>query len=90
MNWPIAKVGSLCEITSSKRIFARDYVSDGVPFFRGKEISEKFNGAQSLSTKLFIPRDRFDEIAAKFGAPREGDLLLTSCPNYQIVRPGKG
>jgi len=48
MSWTAAKLSSLCEITSSKRIFASDYVSEGVPFFRGKEISEKFNGAQSL------------------------------------------
>jgi type I restriction enzyme S subunit len=78
MSWTAAKLSSFCEITSSKRIFASDYVSEGVPFFRGKEISEKFNGAQSLSTELFISRQKFEEIASKFGAPKEGDLLLTS------------
>lgn len=78
MRLVTAKVGSLCEITSSKRIFASDYVSEGVPFFRGKEISEKFNGTHSLSTELFISRQKFEEIASKFGAPKDGDLLLTS------------
>lgn len=78
MSWTAAKFSSLCEITSSKRIYAHDYVAEGVPFFRGKEISEKFNGAQSLSTELFISRQKFEEIASKFGAPKEGDLLLTS------------
>jgi len=61
-----------------------------VPFFRGKEISEKFNGAQTLSTELFISRQRFEEIASKFGAPREGDLLLTSVGTLGVpylVRP---
>ncbi len=72
------RVSDLCEITSSKRIFAADYQTEGVPFFRGKEITEKYNGAIEVSTELFIARSKFEEIKAKSGAPRPGDLLLTS------------
>ncbi len=71
-------VSDLCEITSSKRIFASDYRAEGVPFFRGKEITEKYNGAIEVSTELFIERSKFEEIKAKSGAPMPGDLLLTS------------
>jgi type I restriction enzyme S subunit len=71
-------VSDLCEITSSKRIFAADYQTEGVPFFRGKEITEKYNGAIEVSTELFIERSKFEEIKAKSGAPMPGDLLLTS------------
>jgi len=71
-------VSDLCEITSSKRIFAADYQAEGVPFFRGKEITEKYNGAIEVSTELFIARSKFEEIKAKSGAPMSGDLLLTS------------
>ena len=78
MKWDSVKVGTLCEITSSKRIFVADYVSEGVPFLRGKEISEKFNGNQNLSTELFISRTKYEEIASRFGAPISGDVLLTS------------
>jgi type I restriction enzyme S subunit len=91
MMWPTAKAELLCEITSSKRIFATDYVSEGVPFFRGKEISEKFNRNQTLSTELFISRNKFEEIASKFGAPSTGDLLLTSVGtlgNPYLVKDG--
>jgi len=52
----VYKMRELCEITSSKRIFAADYKSDGVPFYRGKEISEKFRGNLDVSTELFIDR----------------------------------
>jgi len=72
------RVSDLCEITSSKRIFAADYQTEGVPFFRGKEITEKYNGAIEVSTELFIARSKFEEIKAKSGAPIPGDLLLTS------------
>jgi type I restriction enzyme S subunit len=68
----------LCEITSSKRIFAADYVSEGVPFYRGREITEKYKGNLEVSTELFITEEKFREIERKFGAPMQGDLLLTS------------
>ncbi len=76
--WPTKRMDELCEIISSKRIFAADYVSEGVPFYRGKEITEKHKGKLDISTELFISEDKFSEIERKFGAPRSGDLLLTS------------
>ncbi len=81
----------LCEITSSKRIFAADYQTEGIPFFRGKEITERFNGAIGVSTELFIARQKFEEIKAKFGVPNVGDLLLTSVGTLgstYVVQPG--
>lgn len=77
-TWPLKRMNELCEITSSKRIFAADYVSEGVPFYRGREITEKYKGNLDVSTELFITEERFREIERKFGAPKQGDLLLTS------------
>ena len=70
--WPTKRMDELCEITSSKRIFAADYVSEGVPFYRGKEITEKHKGKLDISTELFISENKFSEIERKFGAPRSG------------------
>jgi type I restriction enzyme S subunit len=81
----------LCEITSSKRIFAADYVSEGVPFYRGREITEKYKGNLDVSTELFITEEKFGEIERKFGAPKTGDLLLTSVGtlgSVYVVKPG--
>ncbi|MBF0614896.1 MAG: restriction endonuclease subunit S [Magnetococcales bacterium] len=81
----------LCEITSSKRIFAADYVSEGVPFFRGREITEKYKGNLDISIELFITEEKFREIERKFGAPKQGDLLLTSVGtlgSVYVVKPG--
>ena len=77
-GWQAYRMNELCEITSSKRIFASDYVSAGVPFYRGREITEKYKGNLEVSTELFITEQKFVEIERKFGAPRPGDLLLTS------------
>jgi type I restriction enzyme S subunit len=72
------KIKDYCEITSSKRIYAADYQEEGVPFFRGKEIVEKYYGATELSTKLFISPNKFEEIKSRYGVPKPGDILLTS------------
>jgi type I restriction enzyme S subunit len=55
------KLGDILEITSSKRIFASDYVSSGIPFYRGKEIIQKEKG-ESITDLLFISREKFEEI----------------------------
>ena len=67
----------LLEVTSSKRIHMADYVSDGVPFYRGKEVIERAKG-NTISTELFIAPAQYKEIKQKFGSPQDGDILLTS------------
>lgn len=71
------KLSDLAEITSSKRIFYNEYVSQGIPFYRSKEIIERFNGNKQTES-LYIKKDKFEEIKSKFGVPSENDLLLTS------------
>jgi type I restriction enzyme S subunit len=81
-----------CDITSSKRIYASDYQSDGIPFFRGKEIVEKFKGVSEISTKLYISVDKYGQIKSRFGVPKHGDILLTSVGTLGIpylVNEGK-
>lgn len=79
-GWKNYKVGDLCQITSSKRIFAQEYVDAGIPFYRSKEIIEKALG-KNVTECLFISIDRFNEIKIKFGAPQKGDILLSSVGN---------
>lgn len=77
MEWKEYKLGDVCSISSSKRIFASEYKNAGIPFYRGKEIIEKQKG-NNISNELFISHNRYIEIKEKFGVPQEGDLLLTS------------
>lgn len=76
-DWKVVELNDICEITSSKRIFFKDYVKEGIPFYRSKEIILKSNNSL-ISEPLFITRERFEEINDKFGVPKEGDILLTS------------
>ncbi len=76
-EWKKVRLGDICDILSSKRIFAKEYVREGVSFFRGKEIIEKQKG-NKVSTELFITRERYEELKSKSGVPSKGDILLTS------------
>lgn len=82
----------LLEVTSSKRIHMADYVSTGVPFYRGKEVIERAKG-NDISTELFIAPLQYQEIKRKFGSPIDGDILLTSVGTlgvaYFVSRDGE-
>ena len=76
-NWEIKCLDELGTITSSKRIYKSEYVKDGVPFYRTKEIKELSNG-KPISLELFISRERYEEIKLTFGVPKIGDLLMSA------------
>ncbi len=76
-EWKKYKLGDLADITSSKRIFYSDYVMEGIPFFRSKEIIERSLG-ESGGEPLYISREKFTEIKNNFGAPVDGDLLISA------------
>jgi type I restriction enzyme S subunit len=89
-GWETTQLESLAVISSSKRIFAKEYQTEGVPFFRGKEISLLSKG-ESFTSDIFISKERFLELKNKFGAPVPGDLLLTSVGtigNSYLVQEG--
>jgi type I restriction enzyme S subunit len=76
-SWPLRRIEEICEVTSSKRIYATELVPAGVPFLKSKEIIEKVNG-QSHSNPLYISEQRFQEVAEQTGSIEAGDVLLTS------------
>jgi type I restriction enzyme S subunit len=70
-------LAQLATVTSSKRIFFSDYVEEGIPFYRSKEIIAKSN-FESIQNPLYITEERYSDIKEKFGVPISGDLLVTS------------
>ena len=83
-GWDIVELGELTDIGSSKRIFEKEYVSEGIPFYRTKEIVELSKG-NSVSTELFITEERFAEIKEKYGAPKNGDLLISAVGTIGVI-----
>ena len=76
-DWKEKKIEDIATLTSSKRIHASDYVPKGIPFYRGKEITElKTN--KKISELLYISEDIYDEYKMKYGAPQKNDILVTA------------
>lgn len=76
-SYSVEKLGTMCNILSSKRIFAKEYVYSGIPFYRSKEIIQKHDG-DNINTKLYISKERYQEIKRSFSVPVKGDMLMTS------------
>ena len=83
-GWEMVELGELTGIGSSKRIFEKEYVSDGIPFYRTKEIVELSKG-NTISTELFITEERYAEIKEKYGVPKTGDLLISAVGTIGII-----
>ena len=76
-SWQVRRLADFAEILSSTRIFESDYVSVGIPFYRGKEITLLIEN-KPLSEEYFISDARFEEIQRKYGVPAQGDILITA------------
>lgn len=77
-------LGVVADVGSSKRIFEKEYVSSGVPFYRTKEIVELSKG-HKITTELFITKERFAEICDEYGAPQKGDLLISAVGTIGVI-----
>lgn len=76
-GWEVKKLGEVCEVTSSKRIFADDYVEKGIPFYRSKEVIEKSKNLP-ISVELFITEEKYNNINKSYGVPQIDDILITA------------
>jgi type I restriction enzyme S subunit len=75
-GWEKLELNNIADVLSSKRVFLSDYVESGVPFYRGKEITQKSNFI-NISELYYITEEKFLELEAKSGSPKEGDILIT-------------
>ena len=76
-DWKVKELGEIGDLTSSKRIFESEYVSNGIPFYRGKEISMLINN-EPITDELYITEEKYNKIKKIFGVPKKGDILITA------------
>jgi restriction endonuclease S subunit len=76
-DWEEKKLGEICIMTSSKRVYLSDYVYEGVPFYRGKEISDLKNNKIPADI-LYISEERYQDYKSKYGVPKIDDILITA------------
>ncbi|WP_419781235.1 restriction endonuclease subunit S [Maridesulfovibrio sp.] len=76
-DWEVGTLSKFADFLSSKRIFEHDYVSTGIPFLRGKEVTQLIEN-KSLSESLYISEAKYNKIKTKYGVPQKGDILITA------------
>lgn len=75
-KWNIEKIEDICTVTSSKRIYAEEQSTTGVPFLRISDLVSRING--NPINDLFIPNSKFKEFQTKGLVPSVNDILITS------------
>lgn len=76
-KWDVFELKQWCDVTSSKRIYFDEYVEEGIPFYRSKEIIQKVNG-ETITETINISFKKYETIKKHFGVPGENDILITS------------
>ena len=74
---PEVPLGNICKVSSSKRVFYEEYREEGIPFYRGKEVTELSKTGRA-APEIFISSEMFNEIKRIAGAPGYGDILITA------------
>ena len=76
-GWKEVTIGSLYKVTSSKRVLKSDWKSEGVPFYRGREITSlsKFGYVEN---DLFITEKMYSEYSLTYGVPSADDIMVTA------------
>ncbi|HOE18424.1 MAG TPA: N-6 DNA methylase [Syntrophorhabdaceae bacterium] len=89
-DWPMVELGEIFDITSSKRVFECEWKTEGVPFYRAREIVRLARNG-NVDNDLFISEEMFEEYSAKYGAPQAGDMMVTGVGTLgvcYVVRTG--
>jgi type I restriction enzyme S subunit len=83
------KLGDLFRVGSSKRVLQSQWVTEGVPFYRGREITKLAENG-FVENDLFITEYLFNELSQRSGVPQAGDIMITAIGtigNSYIVCP---
>jgi type I restriction enzyme S subunit len=75
-EWEVKRLGDLFEITSSKRVFQSEWKTEGIPFYRARELAV-LGEKGYIKNELFISKEMYDVFKNVYGVPQIGDMLVT-------------
>ena len=76
-EWKERKLGEICEVTSSKRVYQTEQTSSGIPFLRIADIMCKIQN-KDVFPELFISAERYKKLQSQNLVPKENEILVTS------------
>lgn len=74
--WAQKSIENYFDVGSSKRVLQQDWTTQGIPFYRTRELVSLSKG-EPFASEIFIAEKLFYEIAGKYGIPKEGDFLVS-------------
>ena len=78
------KLDKIAKVGSSHRVFTTEFVEEGIPFYRGTEITMLANGINPQDC-FYISKEHYDRISSDETKPKMNDLLTPSiCDKGQI------
>ena len=75
-NWCWTYIRAGFTVTSSKRVHKNDWISDGIPFYRTRELV-KLSENGYVDNDLFISQELYAQFKKNYGVPAVGDLLIS-------------
>lgn len=75
-NWCWTYIRAGFNVSSSKRVHKNDWRSDGVPFYRTRELV-KLSERGFVDNELFITSELYEQFKKNYGVPSPGDLLIS-------------
>jgi type I restriction enzyme S subunit len=87
-EWQTTKLSALYQIGSSKRVLKSEWKTQGVPFYRGREVT-RLAADGFVENELFISEKHFGELSKQYGVPKTGDIVITAIGtigNSHVVR----
>ena len=88
-GWIQCKFSDLFNVRSARRVHKADWRSEGIPFYRAREIG-KLSDLGTVDNDLYIDNLLYSEFA-KSGVPQSGDIMITAVGTLgktYIVRKG--
>ena len=82
------KLSALYQIGSSKRVLKSQWTTEGVPFYRGREVT-RLAVDGFVDNELFISEEHFARLSKEYGVPKAGDIVITAIGtlgNSHVVR----
>jgi type I restriction enzyme S subunit len=76
-GWEIKKLGELFDVQSSKRVHKKDWKSEGIPFYRAREVVKLAKNG-FVENELFISEELFNGFTKDKGAPKEDDIIVSA------------
>ncbi|WP_047790784.1 restriction endonuclease subunit S [Tenacibaculum mesophilum] len=83
-DWEEKCVNDFFEVGSSKRVLQKDWIKEGIPFYRTRELVS-LSKNEPFGSEIYISEELFLELSKKYGIPKAGDFLVSGVGTLGIL-----